>query len=95
MACILTLPPYQRRGYGKLLIEFSEYLCCWLGAGGRSWEAQAPSLSHAQMLHTDMSGCCVLSPGCAVQSPGELARNKDETLPRFSPYWGDCPLRLD
>lgn len=32
MACILTLPPYQRRGYGKLLIEFSEY---WsLGADG-------------------------------------------------------------
>lgn len=33
VACILTLPPYQRRGYGKLLIEFSEYVCrpdrCW------------------------------------------------------------------
>lgn len=25
VACILTLPPYQRRGYGKLLIEFSKY----------------------------------------------------------------------
>lgn len=25
VACILTLPPYQRRGYGKLLIEFSEW----------------------------------------------------------------------
>uniref|UniRef100_A0A3Q3WUA1 Histone acetyltransferase KAT5 n=1 Tax=Mola mola TaxID=94237 RepID=A0A3Q3WUA1_MOLML len=24
VACILTLPPYQRRGYGKLLIEFYE-----------------------------------------------------------------------
>lgn len=23
VACILTLPPYQRRGYGKLLIQFS------------------------------------------------------------------------
>lgn len=23
MACILTLPPYQRKGYGKLLIAFS------------------------------------------------------------------------
>ena len=23
LACILTLPPYQRRGYGRLLIEFS------------------------------------------------------------------------
>lgn len=34
VACILTLPPYQRRGYGKLLIEFSEYLCSWPGAGG-------------------------------------------------------------
>lgn len=26
MACILTLPPYQRRGYGKFLIAFSEWL---------------------------------------------------------------------
>ena len=26
VACILTLPPYQRQGYGKLLIEFSESL---------------------------------------------------------------------
>ena len=26
VACILTLPPYQRKGYGKLLIEFSWYL---------------------------------------------------------------------
>lgn len=25
VACILTMPPYQRKGYGKLLIEFSEY----------------------------------------------------------------------
>ena len=33
MACILTLPPYQRRGYGKLLIEFSEYSRCWPGVG--------------------------------------------------------------
>ena len=23
MSCILTLPPYQRQGYGKLLIDFS------------------------------------------------------------------------
>ena len=26
MACILTLPPYQRKGFGKLLIEFSYVL---------------------------------------------------------------------
>lgn len=26
VACILTMPPYQRKGYGKLLIEFSKYL---------------------------------------------------------------------
>ena len=25
VACILTLPCYQKMGYGKLLIEFSEY----------------------------------------------------------------------
>lgn len=26
VACILTLPPHQKKGYGKLLIEFSKYL---------------------------------------------------------------------
>lgn len=25
VACILTLPQHQRKGYGKLLIEFSKY----------------------------------------------------------------------
>lgn len=25
VACILTLPPYQRKGFGKLLIEFSKF----------------------------------------------------------------------
>ncbi len=24
VACILTMPPYQRKGYGRLLIEFSK-----------------------------------------------------------------------
>lgn len=34
VACILTLPPYQRRGYGKLLIEFSEWTTrkCWVSS---------------------------------------------------------------
>lgn len=26
LACIVTLPPYQKRGYGMLLIEFSKFL---------------------------------------------------------------------
>lgn len=26
VACILTMPPYQRKGYGKLLIEFSKFV---------------------------------------------------------------------
>lgn len=26
VACILTMPPYQRKGYGKLLIEFSKFI---------------------------------------------------------------------
>lgn len=30
VACILTLPPYQRKGYGKLLIEFSKHLFLYL-----------------------------------------------------------------
>ena len=25
LACILTLPPYQRMGYGKFLIAFSKF----------------------------------------------------------------------
>lgn len=27
VACILTLPPHQKKGYGKLLIEFSKLFC--------------------------------------------------------------------
>lgn len=26
LACICTLPPYQRKGYGRFLIEFSAWL---------------------------------------------------------------------
>ena len=29
VACILTLPPFQNKGYGKLLIEFSESIMIW------------------------------------------------------------------
>ena len=82
MACILTLPPYQRRGYGKLLIEFSEYLCPRPGAGAGVgyWRARHQCPSCASLL--DVPGYC--QPCCAAPSPGELARNKDETLLRFS-----------
>ena len=34
MACILTLPPYQRKGYGKLLIAFSYELSKMEGVTG-------------------------------------------------------------
>ena len=31
VACVLTLPPCQRKGYGKLLIKFSQNIfCCFL-----------------------------------------------------------------
>lgn len=30
VSCILTLPPYQRKGYGRLLIDFSEYFSTYL-----------------------------------------------------------------
>ena len=30
VSCILTLPTYQRHGYGRMLIEFSMFVfCCW------------------------------------------------------------------
>lgn len=34
VACILTLPPYQRKGFGKLLIEFSYVLSKFEGKTG-------------------------------------------------------------
>ena len=34
VACILTLPPYQRKGYGKLLIAFSYELSKFEGLTG-------------------------------------------------------------
>lgn len=30
LACILTLPPYQRKGYGKFLIAFCELSLTWI-----------------------------------------------------------------
>ncbi|XP_053206370.1 histone acetyltransferase KAT5-like [Panonychus citri] len=34
VACILTLPPYQRKGYGKIMIEFSYELSRFEGKTG-------------------------------------------------------------
>lgn len=76
VACILTLPPYQRRGYGKLLIEFSEYPCCW-GAGW-GWDPAGPG----PVRVLDRCPVLGLSPGWAAQSPGELARNKRWDSPK-------------
>lgn len=42
VACILTLPPYQRRGYGKFLIAFSKRQ--WMNDEGASWNTRAWSL---------------------------------------------------
>lgn len=88
MACILTLPPYQRRGYGKLLIEFSEYLCSQVDSG---WVLAVP----AGASHADVLACWDLGSGCAALPPGESARNQDETLPRSFHSQGDCPAYLD
>ena len=33
VACILTLPPFQRKGYGKFLIAFSKYPVEGVGEG--------------------------------------------------------------
>lgn len=27
LACILTLPPYQKKGYGKFMISFAYQVC--------------------------------------------------------------------
>jgi GNAT superfamily N-acetyltransferase len=34
LSCVLILPPYQRKGYGRLLIEFSYELSKVFGVGG-------------------------------------------------------------
>lgn len=76
MACILTLPPYQRRGYGKLLIEFSEYVCCSQGV------VHPSSVPHRQMCQATV----ILNHGCAARSLGEPARDNSGTLPEFFPF---------
>ena len=36
LACIVVLPPYQKKGYGMLLIEFSEFCrTCLLAVSAR------------------------------------------------------------
>lgn len=49
LACIVTLPPYQKRGYGMLLIEFSKSIYAGLsllilGFVNVGWGKRAPGL---------------------------------------------------
>ena len=62
VACILTLPPYQRRGYGKLLIEFSEYFLSLMARESRVRLTQTCQVS------------VILSFGRAPQSPSQRSR---------------------
>ncbi|KAI6032419.1 acyl-CoA N-acyltransferase, partial [Pisolithus marmoratus] len=53
LACIIVLPPYQRKGYGMLMIEFSiSYLTYWVATIVKflRWSPQThpTSLSHSQ-----------------------------------------------
>lgn len=61
VACILTLPPYQRRGYGKLLIEFSEYVLPDQELAGQACVGVPSSVLHMQ----------------TTQSPGEPPEIKE------------------
>lgn len=89
VALHLTLAPYQRRDYSKLLIRSSVSIpAAGRGQGG---EQAGPE---PQAAHTDEWGCCVPSPGLSVKSPGGLARNKCGPLPRFSPFGFDSPDHL-
>lgn len=46
VACILTLPPYQRKGYGKLLIEFSK---CFIHIFGGNNEVELNTAQESQL----------------------------------------------
>ena len=50
MACILTLPPYQRRGYGKFLIAFSEWFPACRGRGTAGWVPRGAGPAESSFL---------------------------------------------
>lgn len=90
VACILTLPPYQRRGYGKLLIEFSEYLRAGAGGWGRAPAGPGPGPVLPSRLPHSILGCCDCQPCHQVSWP----ERKLGLSQGFLPAQGDRPARL-
>jgi histone acetyltransferase MYST1 len=68
LACILTLPPYQRKGYGKFIISLCECVCVcgWVGGSGAQKRGKAPAPETARsrscLLHPSLSSPLLSSP---------------------------------
>jgi hypothetical protein len=70
LACIITFPPFQKRGFGTLLIEFSECSCGALTHCGADTLVQATTSLHTTQSRARRSGRCPLSASAATLPTG-------------------------
>jgi len=81
VACILTLPPYQRKGFGKLLIEFSYELSKFEGKSG---SPEKPLSDLGLLSYRSFWTHAILSVLLDVQKKASSFTGPDDNIPQIT-----------
>jgi len=81
VACILTLPPYQRKGFGKLLIEFSYELSKFEGKSG---SPEKPLSDLGLLSYRSFWTHAILSVLLDVQNKASSFTGPDDNIPQIT-----------